>query len=315
VLVYGSYVLVASTDRHIYAFDRIGGNQIWRFDVGGVINQPPALQDNIYYFVDDQNRATAIPLGNQAFFWQRPLEIPNISPTATAVTGFVVAGNMLFVGVAHEGQYYILQLDRNQGGVLRPFNIGAVAPLALTVGYQLLYVAGNGLWALDIHDFELVWVRTDLTEIRTPPVYAAEGASAVAELYIGLSNGNVRALDANTGVDVHSYNGEGEVVTALALGDNALYATGNAFVKAFDRRSNNRLWRASINGEASGGAIVTDNSLIVVTKNGAIQFIDPDSGYISASTGISTPVFRAPALSGTYLYVPGNDRRVYGFIQ
>lgn len=315
VLVYGSFVLVASTDRHIYGIDRFGGNQIWKYDVNAVINQPPALQDNVYYFVDDQNRAMAVPLGSQSPLWQTRLYVPNLSDTATADTGFITAGTVLFVSVKYGDRHYIIQMDRYGGGVLRSFDIGTFPPQPLAVGNQLLYVAGNGLWALDVGDFEPVWVRSDLTNIRTPPLYAANGVSAVAELYFALSNGNIRVLDANTGVDIRTYDSEGEVTSALALGDTALYATGNGFIKAFDRASNTRLWRANTSGEASGGAIVSANYLLVVTTSGAIQFVNPYNGFIESSTGINTQVFRSPAVSGTYLYVPGNDRRVYGFIQ
>lgn len=315
VLVHGAYVLVAGSDQHIYGMNRTGGNQEWKYNIGAVINRPPVIQDNVYYFVDNLGRATAIALGSQAPLWQTRLSVPNVSDTATADTGFVVAGNVLFVGVQHNERHYIIQMDRVAGGVLRSFDIGNVASQPLVVGHQLLYVAGNGFWALDIGNFELVWSRPDLTLIRTPPLYAANGVSAVAELYVASTNGVIRALDANTGVDVRSYDSEGDATTGLALGDSAIYATGNSFIKALDRNSNTRLWRVNTSGEARGGAIVTPNTLVVVTASGVIHFVNPYNGVIDPSTSINAPVSNAPAVSGTYLYVPGDDRRVYGFIQ
>lgn len=315
-LVYGSFVLVASTDRHIYGFDRTEGNQIWKYNINAVINQPPALQDNVYYFVDDQNRAAAIALGTQNPLWQTRLAVPNISDSATADTGFVVAGDALFVGVKHNDRHYIIQLDRHRGGVLRSFDIGSVASQPLVVGHQLLYVAANGLWALDIENLEQVWLRseTDFTFIRTPPLYAAEGVSALAELYVALVNGTIIALDANTGAEIRRYDAQGDTTTGLALGDSALHVSGNGFLKAWDRGSHTQLWRVNTNGEALGGAIVTSNYLIVVTTSGAIQFVNPATGIVEFGTSINAPVPQAPAVSGSYLYVPGN-RLLYGFIQ
>jgi outer membrane protein assembly factor BamB len=315
VLVHGSYVLVAGADRHIYGIDRIGGNQLWKYNADTVINLPPAIQDDIYYYIDEQNRATAIIVGNQVALWQKPLWVPDESATAIAETGIVIAGERLFVGVRHDDKHFILQLARSSGEVLRAFEIGSVASQPLVVGHQLLYVAANGLWALDIENFEQVWVQPGFTLIRTPPLYAADGVSALAELYVAFVNGTIVALDANTGVEIRRYDAQGDTTTGLALGDTALYATGDGFIKAWDRGSNDRLWREPTAGEVRGGAIVTPNYLIVVTASGAIQFFDPFTGGSHPGATIGAQVPEAPAVSGSYLYVPGSDRRVYGFIQ
>ncbi|MCL4860121.1 MAG: PQQ-binding-like beta-propeller repeat protein, partial [Caldilineaceae bacterium] len=163
--------------------------------------------------------------------------------------------------------------------------------------------------------FELIWVRADLTQLTAAPVYSANGVTALAELYVATNNGLTYALDANTGATLHTYEGGGEVVNGLALSDTAVIASGGAFVKAYDRRSNGLFWRAATNGEMRNAAIVTPDQLLVVALNGAIQFFNPSSGAMTGVFNVPTSVTNAPAIGGANLYVAGEDGQLYAFTQ
>mgnify|MGYP001166019818 CR=1 FL=1 len=317
-VVAGQYVIVASGDGDLYGFDRTIGNQIWKFTVGTTVSQPPIVVDNILYFADDGGRAVAIFIGAGGPQWTTNLSIPSVAANAWAVTGFVAVGDYLLIGVSNgndTSNYQIVQMFRNGGGASRAFNVGSVPPKALAVGGRMLYVVGNHVWALDIDTFELIWVRADLTQLTAAPVYSANGVTALAELYVATNNGLTYALDANTGATLHTYEGGGEVVNGLALSDSAVIASGGAFVKAYDRRSNGLFWRAATNGEMRNAAIVTPDQLLVVALNGAIQFFNPSSGAMTGVFNVPTSVTNAPAVSGANLYIAGEDGQLYAFTQ
>lgn len=317
-VVVGQFVIVASADGDLYGFDRTIGNQIWRYTVGAAVSQPPIVVDNILYFADEEGRATAIFVGAGSPQWSTSLRIQNVAASARAVTGFVAAGDNLLIGASHgndTSNYRIVQMSRTGGGDLRDFDIGSVPPKALAVGGQMLYVVGNHVWAIDIDNFELIWVRADLTGLTAAPVYSANGVFALAELYVATSDGRTHALDANTGATLHIYEGGGEVVNALALSDSSVIAAGGGFVKAYDRRSNGLFWRTATNAEMRNGAIVTPDQLLLVALNGAIQFLNPSSGIMTGVFNVPTSVNHAPAVSGANLYIAGEDRQIYAFTQ
>jgi outer membrane protein assembly factor BamB len=242
-----------------------------------------------------------------------PLAIAGVTGRAQPVTGFVVAGNHLYIGVTYNGAYYVIQLDRANGAALRAFSAGTTPILPLTIGHQLLYVAGAQLWALDIADFELVWSRGDLPRLSTAPVYTADGANALAELYIAGEGGRVWALDANRGTDIRSYEGGNETANGLALGESAIYSYGNNFVRAYDRRGFGLFWRAPIGGDVRS-LIVTAEQLVLLTSNGSPQVLSPAGNNLTVGPPIPSSGANGMAMSGEYIYIPGDNEFLYGFV-
>jgi outer membrane protein assembly factor BamB len=314
VVVVRQHVVVASGDNFLYSFDRTFSNQIWRYPVGQRVTQPPMVQENILYLADDSGRALALPDTGDVPLWQTTLSVPGGLGQAPPVTGFVGAGSRLFIAVNNgNNNYRVLQLDRGTGAVLRQFDVGNVPPQALAIGNQLLYIAGAQLWALDLENFEVVWMR-DLSGFTTAPVYAANGATALAELYVAGQGGRLYLLDANLGSDGRHYDGGNEVVNGLALGDSSIYAYGNGFVKAYDRRSTTLIWRANIAGDVRS-VLVSADQLIIVTGTGSIQFIQPAGASLTIGPSLPTSISHAVAVSGRYLFIPGDDGRLYSFVQ
>jgi outer membrane protein assembly factor BamB len=167
---------------------------------------------------------------------------------------------------------------------------------------------------LDIADFELVWSRSDLPRLSTAAVYATDGATALAELYIAGEGGRVWALDANRGSDIRSYEGGNEPANGLALGENAIYSYGNNFVRAYDRRGFGLFWRAPIGGDVRS-LIVTAEQLVLLTSNGSPQLLSPAGDNLTVGPPIPSSGANGMAISGGYIYIPGDDEYLYGFVR
>lgn len=314
VMVVDQFVLAASADTNLYGLDRSLGNQIWSFPLGAQVTHPLNIVEGRVYFADDSGRAFALPLGAGTATWQNRLEVPGVTTSALPATGFIALRDRLYIGVKSGDKYYLVQHAREGGAALRYFDLGATPPQELAIGNQLLYVAGGQIWALDIDDLELVWSRNDLRDHSAPPVYTSNGVTRLSELYVATGDGKVHELDATTGDELHTYEGT-EYVSGLAVGENLVFATGNAFMKAFDRRNDSLVWRIATNGDTAGGALVTPDQLILVSATGVIQFINPVDGRLSVGGAVPTSVLNMAAVSGTFLFIPGEDGGLYAFAQ
>jgi outer membrane protein assembly factor BamB len=315
-------VVVASADHSIYGFNRSAGNQAWKYSTFGVVNMPLLVQDHMLYYVDDENgraKAGAIQLGNNTPQWLVDLNAASYAGSASAATGFIAAEDSLYIGVKANDKYYIVRMDRAGGGTLAAFEVGTLPPVGMAVGHQLLYVAGGQLWALDLDTLEVIWSRADLGNPAVAPLYAANGVSALAELYLAFNDGRTHALDANTGALLHSYGGNGQPVKGLALGDGALYVTTAGMIRAFERRSSGLYWEKATAGDTLNGAIVSPDQLILVSNNGIIEFLQPGTGNSSGRYSVNGAVNYAPAVSGSYIFVPVDNNtgvgQVYGYAQ
>jgi len=308
VVVAGESVLAASADGHLYSFGRTAGNQRWRFLVGRPMRFAPVVQDTLIYLVDDDGRIMALQdLGDQAtIIWQNTLPKPPSS-------GFTMAGGKLYVSTMSGTEHQVLAVNRSNGGIEgAKFNTTGNYLHLPAVGNQLLYVSDGSLWALDLENFELVWTRPEIQNVTTVPVYSADGVVAFAEVYVADSVGRIYSLDANTGVQLWRYDGT-EPITALALNENTIFASGNGYVRAITRNKDHKeLWRTNVNGAVLGGPLVDSEVVLVVTATGDIQYLDAITGVLTnAPPLVATSLGGGAAVSGNYLFLAGTNSNLY----
>ncbi len=308
VVVAGESVLVASADGHLYSFGRTAGNQRWRYLVGPPMRFAPVVQDTTIYLVDDDGRIMALQdLGGQAsVVWQNTLPQPPSS-------GFTVVGSKLYVSTMSGGTHQVLAVNRGNGGIeSAKFDTTGNYLHAPAVGNQLLYVGDSSLWALDLENFEQVWTRPEIQNVVTAPVYSANGVVAFAEVYVADSVGHIYSLDANTGVQLWRYDGT-EPITALALNDTTVFASGNGYVRAIARNKEHReLWRVGVNGVVPGGPLVDSEVVLIVTATGDIQYLDAITGGLTnAPALVATTLSGGAAVSGNYLFMAGTNNNLY----
>lgn len=309
-VVVGNSVLVASQDNHLYSFDRINGNQRWRFSVGRVLRLSPTVHEGLIYLPLEDGLVLALhEEGGQATErWRANLPGP-------PVTAMAVHANALYVVAGQPNNYQLVTLDRGNGTILRTMSLSGQSVTQPAIGEQLLYVGGNALTALDAtlanpNAYDTIWSRGDIAGITTPPLYSQNGVRALSELYVVAGNNRIYNLDANNGRDLWSVD-NGEPATGLALNQGALFVSGNGYVKAISRDNGAQLWRATVQGEILGGPIVDDEFIVIVTQVGIIQFLNAVNGNTAGGSSILSNAGGAPAVSPPYVYVPGFDGRLY----
>lgn len=316
IVVANNNVLVASADNHLYALGVAEGNQQWRYDAGARLFAAPIVQENLIYFMDTQRRIFALQdLGNQsAFVWQKTL-------LTDPLTNFYLYNNRLFViGRDANSLEHLYSIDRTTGDLTTNGTYNAVGEMApyMAIGNQLLYISDPDLRALDVNDFSVIWLRDDIENLMVPPVYVLNGPNALAELYLvdSTSAGGIRlyALNANTGQTLW-VTAIGRDVSGLAVGDNAVFITGENYLRAIARQGGNTtLWEIGISGRAVGGPLIDGSQILIVTNFGAIQGFSTTGqslGNLFVPNGLQ--VVGAPAVAGPYLYIPTTDSIVYAY--
>ncbi|HXF63663.1 MAG TPA: PQQ-binding-like beta-propeller repeat protein, partial [Caldilineaceae bacterium] len=82
--------------------------------------------------------------------------------------------------------------------------------------------------------------------------------------------------------------------------------------RALSRQTGQLLWNAPTAGETLGGPW-TDNAIVLAfTSTGSLVFLDAASGNVLATPSIRAPAGGAGAVSGPWVYMPGQDGVLYG---
>lgn len=307
-VVVGASVIAASLDSQLYSFDRAQGNQRWRIKLNAVVEQSPAVQDPYIYVVDQQGEVSALrDTGNpaDAFVWRRDLNIPPSAPIN-------IRGDILFVPGSDHILYALHRLDNGRNRWLFAAPETPESRLQYpAIGDQMIYVGDARLSAVDVYSGTEVWSDPAVNRVVAPPVYARPGVNGLAEVYAVDAAGVIHALDANTGAAFWR-KGSGDLPTALAVDERAVYAAGPGFVAARDRRTGDQLWRINFSDIGIlGGPIVGNGRLLVAGVSGSVQILDAVSGLIVGAAPINETLAGAPAVSEGWIFLSARNGRLY----
>jgi outer membrane protein assembly factor BamB len=316
VIVSGSSVLVASADNHLYSFDRLNGNQRWRYDFDQPVRYAPVVRGSTIYAVDQSGRLFALEdRGNEAVpVWENPLALAQ-----PPISGLNIYSGTLLLYLGNATTHQLYAVDSVESEIIdftSPTNIGS-GPRYPVLGDQLVYVydaelanTDGSLAALDINDLSEIWRLPDVVSPTSLPIYAWPGVEAVADLYIAGSDNRIYSIDANTGSIRWSFD-NGEMATGLAANGITLFISGDGYVKAVSRDTNELFWRTPVSGQVLGGPFVDGEQVIVFTASGSIHFLNAATGNVNNSAVIPAQANAPGAISGEWLFVPGANGTLY----
>ena len=308
VAVFGQSVVAANADNHIYSINRLGGNQRWRASVDAPVRFAPAIQDSTVYVVDEAGTVYAFgDSGNVATErWKQPL---GMTPSA----GINIAGGQLFVPGTTADAQRLYALNRDNGDRIHEFATSGRALGYPAIGDQLVYIAGDKLWALDINDINnRIWEYTEFTDYTVPPIYSDQGVLALAEIIIASNDGLVHIIDANTSRRKLSVNLE-QITTGMAIDDQRIYTTSGTFINALDRRTLETAWTSALDSPAVDGPIAGPGQLVVFQESGAIIFFESAQGSQIGGMFIPDRIPGTGALSGQWIFTANTRGSLYGF--
>ena len=311
LIVADSLVVGASSDGHVYTWDRVNGSQRARKDLGQSVTVAPATDDGLIYIADEAGTLYALqdPIDDDPV-WSRSLG-------GAPISGINVYSHTLFLNRSQR----LMVIDGEESDILYELSL-PVDPQYPAIGGQLLYVVADTVRAYDVLNMieqqraDLIWEQSSFPAGAAPPVYSTPGVKSLAELYVAGGNNRVYSLDANTGEENWNQDNE-EAMTSLAVNDTTLFVAGNGYIKARSREDGEQLWRTPVGGPVLGGPLVDRQYVIAFLQNGNIVFLNAETGQDAAPSYPTYPAAStsAGAVSFPYIYVPGQDGKLHAYRQ
>ena len=151
------------------------------------------------------------------------------------------------------------------------------------------------------HQPEVKWQSKVSSKWLVSPMLA-EGI-----LYTGSGDGSLYALDAETGEEIWSAGGFGQLESTGAIAGDVIVAGGyGKLVQALDRRNGNLLWTYKTGYAMQGSPLIVDDRVYIAT-NQAVYALGLQSGQLiwEVATGNEDAFMGAPAYQDGTIYTTG----------
>jgi outer membrane protein assembly factor BamB len=154
----------------------------------------------------------------------------------------------------------------------------------------------------------VAWSRDDLASDRI----VAGALQAEGMVFVGTSDNQLLALDAEIGDLIWSYETEHSVWAEPVYADGVLYVVSlDNYVYALDAGSGDLLWRAEMGGSIASRPVLADGRLYVSSFDRAVHVLDVSSGEQLWQADADTWVWGAPALSEDAVFFGDLDGHIF----
>jgi outer membrane protein assembly factor BamB len=315
----------------VRAFDAKTGAPLWRTQFGTEKGNESALFGGGLAFNNGRIYATnglgfvaALDASNGGIAWQvRPGGPLRGSPT--------VAGDAVYV-MSQDNQIYSLKLEdgSTNWSAAAALEIAGIFGVASPAYAQGTIVAGFSSGELNAYRYEngrVVWqdalartsIRTSvssLSDIDADPVIDNGQVIAIGQ------GGRMVGMELITGQRMWELNLAG-ISTPWVAGDWVFVVTSDAKLMAIARNNGKVRWITQLpefrnakskNGPINySGPILAGGRLIVTSTNGAITFVNPDSGAVEGRTSVKPSISLPPVVADNTLYVLDDSGRLHAF--
>src|SRR5215211_7404161 len=151
------------------------------------------------------------------------------------------------------------------------------------------------------HRPEVKWQVNIGTAWLIPPMLAG------GLLYAGSGDGTLYALNAETGEQVWSVGGFGQLEMTGAIADDRIIAGGySKLVKALNRKTGDELWTYTTEHVIQGSPLIIDKRVYIATDH-TVYALDLESGQLiwKVPTGTEDAFMGAPAYDDGVIYTTG----------
>ncbi|MEJ3746709.1 PQQ-binding-like beta-propeller repeat protein [Actinomycetes bacterium KLBMP 9797] len=290
-------VFGGSRDGGVYAWERTGGGQRWRYATGGPVSAP-RVRNGVVYAASEDGTLYAIGAGDGALRWR-----------AAARTGGpanpVVSTDTVYVG----GDGGTLHAYTFAGKVRWRFDSSsAFATMPAVAGGMVYATSEDGrLHAFDAGSGRRRWMV---------PVGGSPSGPAVAGglVLVGAADGRVTAWDAASGDKRWEFRADGRVEGApLLAGDLVYFGTSKGLVYALGAADQRPRWWFTVDdrGPVPASVGLVDGIVYAGSQANRIYALDAVSGRQLWEFPAAGPIGGSPRVENGVLYVGGDDGTMY----
>jgi outer membrane protein assembly factor BamB len=308
-------VFVLTRDGFIRALSPIDGHVEWEYKTTGRFVGSPTIRKGIVYVAGGDGWLYAFQALSGEKVWAFNANEELVS-APTVVDGKVLvasqAETVFAVDITTGAWLWQYRRDAPAG-----FTVRGTATPVVSDGLVYMGFADGYVTALNLDSGVLAWDKrisvsggTQFLDVDTTPI-VVDGHVFVASYKDGLAS-----LDAKTGDLQWMSNHEG--LTAMMARGNALFATGDGALSAFEMASGRMLWSLDLSDRTSKGragnsgrGLTMLHGYVVVPTATSLAFVDPTSGKVRSMWNPGRGVTAAPTSSssiryGNRLYVMSN---------
>jgi outer membrane protein assembly factor BamB len=186
---------------------------------------------------------------------------------------------------------------------------GVAGSLPALIDGGLVFVAGQGLAALDASSGRIAWVAEEPSVVTSLPV------SAASRVIVGEADGTLRARDRARGTSQWTFK------TASALKAPAFVdEKGDVFLGTTDRRllrlrgdKGRPAWRWKVGADVTSAASVSGRLALFTAFDATLYALERGSGKLAWRSGLPSRPLSGPLLAGETVLVACHENEIVGF--
>ncbi|MBN2152279.1 MAG: PQQ-like beta-propeller repeat protein, partial [Candidatus Lokiarchaeota archaeon] len=192
-------IYVGSADRKFYALDPLAGTELWRVDIGGIVDSAACIDDvkKVVYLAGGDGKIHAFSMVDGKELWSKDFLRDRSKDQFSLSSNFWFEANIVlgpdgFLYAAND-DFYLYKLSPDDGHILWGYRTGFLVWSAPSFGDDgLVYLPGfdHDFHALDMATGSLRW-KVDLHG----PLVSSAAVGDDGTVYVASFNGNVYAID------------------------------------------------------------------------------------------------------------------------
>ena len=290
---------IGSYDGHLYAFDAVTGDLLWRAGSGDIREATPAVARGMVFSLVIGGRLSAFDADNGRYRWS--------IQTSAAISSPTVAGGKVFVGGTSVEAH-----DLANGALLwsTPLPENTVASVSAK-NDRLFAVGGHFVYSLDAETGAIVWQKNiDVFQVSSPAI-------ANGMVYVGdFSSGFVYALRAGNGSVAWKFDTQGGLPdSSPAVVDGVVYIGDYSHdaVWALNAETGARIWRST--GGGSQGSVSVANGVVYAASywGNTMYAFDATTGVTLWSSPLPGHSQSTPAIVNGMVYVGADDGGLHAY--
>lgn len=209
--------------------------------------------------------------------------------------------------VTAEDRSELLAIDATEQSIAWRFSTrGPIRGAPAYANGRIYVVSRRFLYAFDPGTGDNVWV----SRLGNPTV----GVPTVVDgtVYVGDTNGNIRAVDAASGETAWTTQLDASVEASLAVDAGAIFAgTLEEQVHRLDATTGEVDWTFDTDGRITGAPVLADSTLYVPSEDGHCYALDASTGAFEWRVAANDAIATTPVVLGGRLYVGDASGRFY----
>jgi outer membrane protein assembly factor BamB len=223
--VYGEMVYVGSFVEHsVFAFNISDGKKVWQYQTDDYVNSSPTVVNDTVYVCSDDRHLYALNATTGSLIWK--FNCTTNYPYESFSSSPAIANGIVYVTSSSGNIFAVDTASGNKIWNYTTTDLSSFTSSPIYFNGTVYTSTSNGVYAVNASTGEEVW--------RSNPFFAQASPAIVAGvIYVGANDGNIYALDAQTGILVQQYNAGTFIRGQTTIANGVIYVgTGNGNIIA-----------------------------------------------------------------------------------